>query len=56
MSTVGFELEQVRQYIRAMIGSGVLDKEQEGGLLSHLNDDEFLSGYGLHSMSKQDPA
>jgi hypothetical protein len=39
-----------------MIGSKVLDKEQEEGLVSHLNDDEFLSPYGLHSMSKQDPA
>jgi hypothetical protein len=39
-----------------MIGSGVLDKEQEDGLVSHLNEQEFLSGYGLHSMSKKDPA
>jgi len=39
-----------------MIGSKVLDKEQEEGLVSHLNDDEFLSAYGLHSMAKQDPA
>jgi hypothetical protein len=39
-----------------MIGSKVLDKEQEKGLLSHLNDNEFLSAYGLHSMSKQNPA
>jgi hypothetical protein len=39
-----------------MMGSKVLDKEQEEGLVSHLNDHEFLSAYGLHSMSKQDPA
>jgi hypothetical protein len=39
-----------------LIGSKVLDKEQEEGLLSHLNDDEFLSAYGLHSMSKRDAA
>jgi hypothetical protein len=38
------------------IGSGVLDKECEDGLLSHLNEDEFLSAYGIHSMSKRDPA
>jgi len=39
-----------------MIGGGVLDKEQEDGLVSHLNEEEFLSAYGLHSMSKKDPA
>ena len=39
-----------------LIGSGVLDKEQMEGLLSHLNEKEFLSEYGLHSMSKQDVA
>ena len=39
-----------------MIGSKVLEKEEEEGLVSHLNDDEFLSPYGLHSMAKQDPA
>jgi hypothetical protein len=38
------------------IGSGVFDKECEAGLLRHLNPDEFLSAYGLHSISKQDPA
>jgi len=38
------------------IGSGVFDKECEDGLLSHLNDEEFLSAYGLHSLSKRDPA
>lgn len=39
-----------------LIGSSVLDFEQEVGLLSHLNDAEFLSEYGLHSMSKLDMA
>ena len=38
------------------VGSGVLDKECEEGVLSHLNDEEFLSAYGLHSLSKRDPA
>ena len=37
-----------------MIGSEVLDKETEEGLISHLNEEEFLSAYGLHSMSKKD--
>jgi hypothetical protein len=39
-----------------LLGSGVLDQEQESGLLSHLNEDEFLSDYGLHSLAKHDPA
>jgi hypothetical protein len=39
-----------------LLGSGVLDDEEERGLLSHLNEREFLSAYGLHSMSKTDPA
>ena len=36
--------------------SGVLSDEMLDGLLSHLNEKEFLSPYGLHSMSKLDPA
>jgi hypothetical protein len=39
-----------------LFGTGVLDKETELGLLSHLNEREFLSDYGLHSISKLDPA
>jgi hypothetical protein len=39
-----------------LINNGVLDKEEENGLLTHLNDKEFLSSYGLHSISKMDPA
>jgi hypothetical protein len=36
--------------------SNVLDGEQKQGLLRHLNEEEFLSEYGMHSMSKKDPA
>jgi hypothetical protein len=39
-----------------LFGSGVLDAEEETGLLSHLNEAEFLSTQGLHSMSKTDIA
>jgi hypothetical protein len=39
-----------------LIGSPVLGEEEQNGLLGHLNDKEFLSAYGLHSMSKLDPA
>lgn len=39
-----------------LLGSGVLDKETEGGLVSHLNDQEFFGEYGLHSLAKGDPA
>jgi hypothetical protein len=39
-----------------LLGSGVLDEEEESGLLSHLNENEFLSDYGMHSLAKQDPA
>ena len=39
-----------------LIGSSVLDEEEEKGILSHLNEKEFLSDYGLHSMSKEDVA
>src|SRR5439155_20526100 len=42
--------------IFTLIGTGVLDKEEELGLLGHLNEKEFLSDYGLHSISKLDPA
>jgi hypothetical protein len=36
------------------INSGVIDKKEREGLISHLNDREFLSKFGLHSMSKLD--
>ena len=39
-----------------LFDSEVIDGETEQGLLSHLNEEEFLSDYGLHSMSKQDEA
>ncbi len=39
-----------------LFGSGVLDTETSKGLLSHLNEREFLSRYGLHSLSKLDVA
>jgi len=39
-----------------MFDSDVLDEEEEQGLLSHLNEKEFFSAYGLHSMSKKDIA
>jgi hypothetical protein len=38
------------------LGSGVLDEEELEGLVSHLNEEEFLSRWGLHSISKLDPA
>jgi hypothetical protein len=40
-----------------LFGSKALDAEEEAGLLDHLNSEqEFLSAFGLHSMSKTDPA
>jgi hypothetical protein len=39
-----------------LLNSDVIDDEIEQGLISHLNQDEFFSDYGLHSMSKTDIA
>jgi len=39
-----------------LFGTGVLERNEEKGLLSHINEKEFLSEFGLHSMSKKDPA
>ena len=40
-----------------LFGSQVLDAEEEEGLLNHLNSEvEFLSEFGLHSLSKTDIA
>jgi hypothetical protein len=39
-----------------LIANPALDEEELDGLLSHLNEEEFLSAWGLHSMSKLDPA
>ena len=58
----GYQLNQGSLALRytniifMMIGTGVLDADKEMGLLSHLNEKEFLSDYGLHSISKLDPA
>ena len=50
--------KQLRYTIQVfkLIGSDVLDREEEEGLLSHINEREFLSAYGMHSMSKLDEA
>jgi len=37
------------------INSGVIDEKERAGLISHLNENEFLSWLGMHSLSKQDP-
>ena len=37
------------------LNSGVIDKKERDGLVSHINEKEFLSKYGIHSMSKTDP-
>jgi len=39
-----------------LFGSEVLDAEEEAGLLGHLNEREFLSEFGLHSLAKTDVA
>ena len=37
------------------LNSPVIDQAERDGLVSHLNEREFLSKFGLHSMSKLDP-
>jgi hypothetical protein len=37
-----------------LLNSGVIDNEIKQGLLTHLNDSEFLTNYGFLSMSKKD--
>lgn len=37
------------------IASDVIDGHERDGLVSHINEEEFLSEYGMHSMSKLDP-
>jgi len=39
-----------------LLGTGVLDEEQESGLLSHLKEGEFLSTYGLYRIARHDPS
>lgn len=38
------------------LNSPVIDKKEREGLIFHLNEEEFLSKFGLHSMSKKDIA
>ena len=38
------------------LDSPVIDEDTRAKLISHLNETEFLSKFGLHSMSKTDPA
>lgn len=38
-----------------MLRCGVLTKAQERKILTHLNEREFLSEYGVHSLSKEEP-
>lgn len=49
------ELRYTMQVFK-LFNSGVLGTEQVDGLLSHFNESEFFSEFGMHSMSKQDPA
>lgn len=37
------------------LSSSVIGEAERQGLISHLNEREFLSKFGLHSLSKQDP-
>ena len=39
-----------------LINSPVLDKEEESGLLSHWNENEFLGPFGVHSLALHDIA
>lgn len=38
------------------LSSGVVDDRERKALVAHVNEREFLSRFGLHSMSKLDPA
>jgi len=37
-----------------VLRTGILDKDKETKILTHLNEREFLSKYGIHSLSKKD--
>lgn len=52
------EKEHLRYTIQLfkLIGSGAISNAEEQALISHLNEHEFLSEFGMHSMSKLDPA
>jgi hypothetical protein len=39
-----------------LVGTEALERQCEEGIISHLNEREFLSAYGIHSMAKHDPA
>src|SRR5690606_16241523 len=43
-------------FMYTLIGTGIFDASVEHGLLSHLNEEEFLGEYGIHAISKLDPA
>jgi hypothetical protein len=49
------ELRYTMQMFK-LIDSDVLDKQHLEGLVGHINEREFLSEFGMHSMSKLDPA
>jgi len=39
-----------------LIGSGAISDDEESALIDHINEEEFLSEFGFHSMSKLDRA
>jgi hypothetical protein len=39
-----------------VIGGGGISPDEEKALVGHINEAEFLSEFGMHSMGKQDPA
>jgi hypothetical protein len=39
-----------------LVGTEALERQCEEGLMRHLNEREFLSDYGIHSIAKHDPA
>lgn len=47
---------RLSNFMYTLIGTGVFDKDIEEALLSHMNEKEFLGDYGIHSISKTDPA
>jgi len=47
---------RLTNFMYLLIGTGVFDSDIESILLSRLNEKEFLSDYGIHSISKTDSA
>jgi len=39
-----------------LIGNGAINGREEQAMVDHINEDEFLSEFGMHSIGKQDPA